>query len=112
MAEEDRAGIVDPRDEAFRVGDGELEVLGGDVVGYGARLVEIAHPDQRAAIGERCRDDFPALHAWKLALHAVLNRVDQRRVGREQDRSRDLVVLSLGKRGPSRSSRGSRCRRR
>ena len=96
-------------------------MLGRDAVGDLAGFREVARADERAALRERRGDDVRARHRREPAAHRRLDRVDQRRVGREQDRLRDLVVLGLreevdrdpvGVRASRRRSRGSRRRRR
>ena len=70
-------------------------MLGRDPIGDRAGLVQVAHPDQRAARAERRGDDVLARHRRQLPRHACRDRVEEVRIGRDEDRLRVLVVLGL-----------------
>ena len=89
--------MADPGQQRLGIGDGELEVFGGDAIGELARLGEVAYPDERPARRKRGRDDPASRHRGDLALHRARYALEQGSVGREQDGLRDLVVLGLGK---------------
>src|SRR5437868_8832879 len=57
MADEDCARIMYLCDQILRLGDRELEMLRGKLVGDGAGFGKIAHSHQGTAAGERCSND-------------------------------------------------------
>ena len=69
-------------------------MLGRDVVRDHA-LRRDRELDERAATGERRRDDRAPRHLPNLSLGTRRNRVDHRGVGRDEDRLGKLVVLGL-----------------
>ncbi len=95
MPDEDRPGMTDRGEQRVGIRDGELEMLGRDAIADGARFVEVAHLDQRAAVRERRGDDRSARHLPEPGLRLARDRVEHLFVGRHQQRLRKLVVLRL-----------------
>ena len=71
-------------------------MLGRDAIGNSDRLVQIAGLDQRAASLDRGCHDLRAWQILQAPLHRRGHRVQQGRVGRQQDGLGVLVVLGLG----------------
>jgi hypothetical protein len=94
-ADERRPGVADALGDAACVARVDLEVLGGERLGDHDRVVEVVDERDRPLPGERRLDTLAVVGPLDLALERRLDGVDGRRIGRDQQRRRELVVLGL-----------------
>ena len=95
MPDEDRAGMVDFFDPRIRVVERQFQMLRRNPVGDGHGLVHVAHQNEGPAIGQRGADDLLTRHGRQQLLDAGLHLVEEGRIGTDQDRLRQFIMLGL-----------------
>ena len=90
-----RAGGIDQGEQRFGIGNGQLQVLGGDGVAHRRGVGEVPGQDQCPAARERLADDSGAGHVGQQAFDVAGHRVQVTGIRADQQRLRRFVVFGL-----------------
>ncbi|OWK26566.1 hypothetical protein AJ87_05735 [Rhizobium yanglingense] len=95
-ADEDRAGIADSVEQRIRIGNRELQMLGGDAVGKRYRILQVLHQDDRTEIPPAAGGGFRTVQSLQLPLDGDFHGLAEFGVIGDQDRLGTCIMFGLG----------------